>query len=83
MPARGAKGKWMSPFFRLSLIHYMGNVLMERLEPSPQMRKKYWDVFESRAAYRANLTPIWRGAERRPVLEGRMAEVHEFLLRVG
>ena len=73
----------MSSFFHLILIHYMGHVLLERLEPSPQMRKKYWDVFESRAAYRANLTPIRRGAESRPVLEGRMAEVHDFLLRMG
>jgi len=79
----GNKGQVDVFIFRLSLIHYMGHVLLERLEPSPQMRKKYWDVFESHAAYRANLTPIRRGAESRPVLEGRMAEVHDFLLRMG
>ena len=39
--------------FRLSLIHHMGHVLLERLGPSPQMRKKYWDASESRT----NLTP--------------------------
>ena len=43
--------------FRMSLVHCMGHVLLERLEPSPQMRKKYWGVFESRAAYRAILAP--------------------------
>ena len=70
--------------FRMSLVHYMGHVLRERfLGSSPQMRKKCWDVFESRAMRRANLTPIRRGAESRLVLEGRMAEVHGFLLRVG
>ena len=68
---------------RLSLIHYMGHVLLERVAPSPQMRKKHGDVFESCAAYRANLTPIRCGAESRPVLEGRMAEVHDFRLRTG
>ena len=47
----------MSSGFRLSLIHYTGHALLDRLEPSPQMRKKYWDVFESRAVYRANVTP--------------------------
>ena len=73
----------MSSLSARSLIHYMGHVLLERLEPSPQMRKKYWDVVESCAAYRANLTPIRRGAERRPVLEGRVAEVHDFLLHLG
>ena len=43
--------------FRVSLIHYTGHVLLERLEPSPQMRKKDWDVFASHATYRASLTP--------------------------
>ena len=79
----GSKGQMDVFVLRLSLIHYMGHVLLERLEPPPQMRTKCWDVFESRAAYRASLTPIRRGAESRPVLEGRMAEVHDFLLRMG
>ena len=77
----GNKGQVDVFIFRLSLIHHVGHLL--RLEPSPQMRKKYWDVCVSRAAYRANLTPIRRGADNRPVLEGKMAEVHGFLLRVG
>ena len=44
----GNKGQVDVFIFRLSLIHYMGHVLLERLEPSPQTRKKYWDVFEPR-----------------------------------
>ena len=57
----GNKGQVDVFIFRLSLIHHMGHVLLERLGPSPQMRKKYWVVFESRATCRANLTPY--GAE--------------------
>ena len=83
MPARGTKRQAGVFALRLSLLRYMRHVLLERLEPSPQMRKKYGDVFESRATCGATLTPIRRGAESRPVLEGRMAEVHDFLLRMG
>ena len=49
----GNKGQVDVFIFRLSLIHYMGHVLLERLEPSPQMRKKHWDASESHT----NLTP--------------------------
>ena len=79
----GSKGQVDAFSFRMSLVHYMGHALLERLEHSPQTQKKYWEVLESRATYRANLTPIQHGAESGPVLEGRMAEVREFLLRVG
>ena len=80
----GNKGQVDVFIFRMSLVrYYMGLALLERLEPSLQMRKKCWDVFESHTAYGANLTPIRRGAENRPVLEGKMAEVHGFLLRMG
>ena len=37
----GRKGHVDVFIVRLSLTHYMGHVLLERLEPSPQMRKKY------------------------------------------
>ena len=70
----GNKGQVDAFIFRLSLIHHMGHVLLERLEP---MRKKYWDASESHTS----LTPIRRGADSRPVLEGR--KVHDFLLRLG
>ena len=61
--------------FRMSLAHYyMGHVLRERLEPSLQMRKKYWGVFESHTAHGANLTPYDAELNNRLVLEGRMAE---------
>ena len=73
----GNKGHADAFIFRLRLIHHMGHVLLDRLEPSPQMRKKHWDASESHT----NLTPIRRGAESRPVLEGR--KVHDFLLRLG
>ena len=56
-PARGAKDNLDAFIFRLSLIRHMGHALLERLEPSPQMRKTYGDVFESHATCRANLTP--------------------------
>ena len=46
----GNKGQVDVFIFRLSLIHYTGHVLLERLEPSPQTRTTYWDVFESHAA---------------------------------
>ena len=60
--------------FRMSLAHYyMGHVLRERLEPSLQMRKKCWGVFESHTARGANLTPCDAGLNNRLVL-GRMAE---------
>ena len=39
------------------MIHHLGHVLLERLEPSPQIHQKYWELFVSHAAYRANLTP--------------------------
>ena len=44
----GNKGHVDAFIFRLSLIHHMGHVLLERLEPSPQTRKKYGDVSRTR-----------------------------------
>ena len=73
----GNKGQADAFIFRLSLAHHMGHVLLARLEPAPQMRKKHGGAAESHT----NLTPIRRGAESRPVLEGR--KVHEFLLLLG
>ena len=53
----GNKGQVDVFLFRLTMIHHLGHVLLERLEPSPQIRQKYWELFVSHAAYRANLTP--------------------------
>ena len=38
------------------MMQHLGHVLLESLQPSPQVRQKYWEVFGSHAAYRANVT---------------------------
>ena len=42
--------------YRLKMMQHLGHVHLENLQPSPQIRQKYWEVFGSHAAYRANMT---------------------------
>ena len=49
----GNSGQADAFILRLSLIRHTGHVLLDRLEPSPQMWKKHWDASESRTS----LTP--------------------------
>ena len=75
--ASSGKGQVDVFSFRMSLAHYyMGHVLRERLEPSLQMWKKYWGVFESHTAHGANLTPIRRRAEQSTCLGGQDGRGH-------
>ena len=53
----GNKGQVDIFLFRLTMIHHLGHVLLERLEPSQPTRNKFWEVFDSHKAYRAHLTP--------------------------
>ena len=53
----GNRGQVDIFLFRLTMIHHLGHVLLERLEPSAQIGQKYWEVFESHKAYRDLLTP--------------------------
>ena len=56
----GNKGHVDIFLFRLTMIHHLGHVLLERLEPSQPTPNKYWEVFDSHKAYRAHLAPSTR-----------------------
>ena len=53
----GSKGLVDIYTLRYQVMRHAGYTLLEKLEPEGYMRDKFWQVFESHAKYRANLSP--------------------------
>ena len=43
---------------RLQLLRHLGHQALEKLQPTADVREKYWQVFASHSAYRDNLAPL-------------------------